>query len=57
MDELKKLQDRLLQLEEENQYLKSILDHSKIPYTLKPWEYSAETKETFDPNQGARIIS
>lgn len=57
MDEMKKLQVRLNQLEEETQYLKDVLNRSKIPYNVMPWEHTAEKpKEKYDQNQGDRIM-
>ena len=49
MDEMKKLQVRLNQLEEETQYLKDVLNRSKIPYNVMPWEHTAEKPKEISP--------
>lgn len=51
---VEQLQIKIESLQKENQYLKSLLDHAGIPYKTQSHE---EYKETYDPDQGARIIA
>lgn len=48
------LQTKILDLENENKYLKSLLDQAGIAYDLK--SYALETNANFDIGQGERII-
>lgn len=53
MKDIQELQEQIESLEKENQYLKSLLNNAGIPYEMSA---SIETKDLFDPDQGARII-
>ena len=49
------LQNRITELEKENEYLKALLDNAGISYnTNSPYEQSSQ--EIYDENQGGRII-
>ena len=50
------LQSRILELEAENKYLKSLLDKAGIVYTFPNTSDITTHYEEFDPNQGDRII-
>lgn len=50
----KELKERIYELENENSYLKSLLEQAGISYTL-PVDVKPDTK-IFDPEQGKRII-
>lgn len=52
--ELKYLQDKITQLEEENQRLKKLLDKAGILYEHLSMD-DDDIQEVFDPNQGGRI--
>ena len=48
------LQNRITELEKENEYLKALLDNAGISYnTNSPYEQSSQ--EIYDENQGRRI--
>lgn len=53
MNNLQELQTKIKYLEEENNYLKSLLNHAGISYDTP---INRRNTELFDPNQGARII-
>lgn len=56
MSEINELQDRIFELEKENEYLKSLLEHAGIPYNRNVSEQKVLPANTFDANQGNRII-
>lgn len=56
MLEINELQDRIFELEKENEYLKSLLEHAGIPYNRNVSEQKVLPANTFDANQGNRII-
>ena len=43
-------------LQNENDYLKSLLDHAGIPYDVSPWEKEIRPSKAYDSDQGARIL-
>lgn len=53
MDYIKELQDKIISLEKENTYLKSLLDNAQIPYNIAE---RAENVILQDSNQGIRIL-
>lgn len=55
MIDIDELQNRIVELERENIYLKALLDHAGISYTQNVSVTNA-SQEFFDSNQGGRII-
>lgn len=49
------LQNRITELEKENEYLKALLDNAGISYNTNP-PYEQSPQEIYDENQGGRII-
>ena len=56
MSEINEPQDKIFELEKENEYLKSLLEHAGIPYNRNVSEQKVMPANTFDANQGNRII-
>lgn len=54
--EIELLQARLKELEKENDYLKALLQAEGIDYSSAVQISESETKSTFVPNQGSRVI-
>ena len=49
------LQNRITELEKENEYLKALLDNAGISYNTNP-PYEQSSQEIYDENQDRRII-
>lgn len=56
LPELTELQNRIAELERENKYLKSLLDHAGISYTQNLSVEVTTPQKTLETNQGDRII-
>lgn len=56
IENISKLQKQLNELQMENQILKNILDKAGLSYQKELFTYKEETKESFDLEQGKRII-
>ena len=52
---INELQNRITELEKENEYLKALLDNAGISYNTNP-TYEQLSQEIYDENQGGRII-